>query len=358
MKILFTGVYSHLYGGLERFAERAAAALREHGHTVDVVGDPPRELDDRDLVLMQKIPPTVADLRRLKARYGDKLRFYAHDHELYCLRRHYYDPFRRLCERTYSFFPCRLCAAVTRPQWVLRNVFRPICAFIKEMREVRTFVPATYIKDNLVKNGFAPEMVKVLYPLFVRPFRDEAAAHTWMPDGKLRILFMGQLIAGKGVGMLVDAAGLMSCPHELLVVGAGRDEAKLRKRASEGVKFLGWQENAQRFFKDADVCAVPSLWNEPYGTVGAEALSHGVPVVTFDVGGLSDWLIPGETGLFAKAPNGQTRVPEARTPATLAAALDQMADPQKLKYMSGHALDTVERLFDPDRFLVELLDCW
>ena len=27
MRILFTGVYSHLYGGLERFAERAAAAL-------------------------------------------------------------------------------------------------------------------------------------------------------------------------------------------------------------------------------------------------------------------------------------------------------------------------------------------
>ena len=313
MKILFTGVYSHLYGGLERFAERAAAALREHGHTVDVVGDPPRELDDRDLVLMQKIPPTVDDLRRLKARYGDKLRFYAHDHELYCLRKHYYDPFRHLCDRTYSFFPCRLCAAVTRPQWVLRNIFRPIRAFIKEMRDVRTFVPATYIKDNLVKNGFAPEMVKVLYPLFVRPFREEAAAHTWMPDGKLRILFMGQLIAGKGVGMLVDAAGLMSRPHELLVA---------------------------------------------YGTVGAEALSHGVPVVTFDVGGLSDWLIPGETGLFAKAPNGQTRVPEARTPATLATALDEMADPQKLKYMSGHALDTVARLFDPDRFLTDFLSAW
>ena len=356
MKILFTGVYSHLYGGLERFAERAAAALREQGHVVDVVGDPPQDLDDRDFVLMQKIPPTVADLRRLKARYGEKLRFYAHDHELYCLRRHYYDPFRHLCDRTYSFFPCRLCAAVTRPQWVLRNVFRPICAFIEEMREVRTFVPATYIKDNLVKNGFAPEKVKVLYPLFVRPLREEAAAHTWMPGGKLRILFMGQLIAGKGVGLLVDAIGKMARPHELTVVGTGRDEAKLRRRASEGVTFLGWQENAQRFFKDADVCAVPSLWNEPYGTVGAEALSHGVPVATFDVGGLSDWLIDGETGLFARAENGLTRVAQARTPAALARALDAMADPDRLSAMSAHALATVARLFDPDKFMKDLLE--
>ena len=356
MRILFTGVYPHLYGGLERFAERSADALRKAGHVVDVAGDPPKELDDRDLVLMQKIPPTVADLRRLKARYGDRLRFYAHDHELYCLRRHYYDPLRRLCDRTYSFFPCRACAAVTRPQWIARNLLRPITDFIAEMRGVKTFVPAVYMKENLVKNGFAPEDVKVLYPLFVRPFRDEAASHAWMPEGKLRVLFMGQIIAGKGVGMLIKAAGQMKTPHELSVVGTGRDEAKLRRIAPPGVKFLGWQENAQRFFREADVCAVPSLWNEPFGTVGAEALSHGVPVVTFDVGGLRDWLVPGETGLFPSTEDGRTRTPDARNPAALARALDDMADPKRLAAMSAHALDIVDKLFNPENFLKEFLN--
>ena len=61
-----------------------------------------------------------------------------------------------------------------------------------------------------------------------------------------------------------------------------------------------------------------------------------------------------KTGLFAQAADGQTRVPAARTPATLA-ALDQMADLQKLKDMSGHAIEIVERLFDPERFLSGLL---
>lgn len=355
MKILFTGVYSHLYGGLERFAERAAAALRADGHVVDTVGDPPLELDDRDFVLMQKIPPTVADLKRLKTRYGEKLHFYAHDHELYCLRRHYYDPFRHLCDRTYSFFPCRVCAAVTRPQWVVRNVMRPLCAFRKEMREVKTFVPVNYLKENFVKNGFSPERVKVLYPLFTHSFRDEAAAHRWMPDGRLRILFMGQLIAGKGAGLLIDAMRLMNVPHRLTIAGTGRDEAKLRRRAPEGVEFLGWQENAQRLFKDADVCALPSLWHEPFGTVGAEALSHGVPVVTFDVGGLSDWLIDGKTGLFARAPDGTTRVANARNSSAFAQALDAIASPERLAEISGNALDIVDKLFSPDHFMKELL---
>ncbi len=355
MRILFTGVYPHLYGGLERFAQRAAAALRDLGHVVDVVGDPPRELDDRDLVLMQKIPPTVTDLRRMKMKYGDRLRFYAHDHELYCLRRHYYDPLRRLCDRTYSFFPCRFCAALTRPQYIVRNVFRPLRSFLGEMRGVKMFVPARYIKENLVRNGFSPDGVKVLYPLFVKPLRAEAATHSWMPGGRLRILFMGQLIAGKGVGMLIEASGLMKVPHTLTVVGTGRDEKKLRRAAPPSVEFTGWQENAQRFFLDADVCAVPSLWSEPFGTVGAEALSHGVPVVTFDVGGLRDWLVPGETGLFARSDSGLTRTSAARNPAALARALDEIADSAKLAEMSGHALDMVDRLFDPEKFIEELL---
>ena len=354
MKILFTGVYSHLYGGLERFAERASTILQANGHTVDMVGDPPRNLDERDFVLMQKIPPSVTDLRRLKKRYGEKLHFYAHDHELYCLRRHYYTPLRHLCNRTYSPI-CRLCAMITRPQWIVRNLTRPICSFLDEMRDVKTFVPCNYLKDNLTKNGFKPEIIKVLYPLFCTPYRKEAETHVWMPNGKLRILFMGQLIAGKGVGTLIQASKLMTQANELTIVGTGRDEKKLRSHASANITFMGWQENAQRFFVNADVCALPSLWHEPFGTVGAEALAHGIPVVTFDVGGLRDWLIPQKTGMFAQTPDGRTRVQEARTPQALANAMDKMATPSILQEMSKNALNLTEQMFDPSRFLTRLL---
>lgn len=352
MKILFTGIYPHLYGGLERFAERAKAALEALGHTVETAGDPPDDASSYDFVLMQKIPPTVAALRRLKAQCGEKLHFYAHDHEAYCLRRHYYGPLRHNCDRTYSFFPCRLCAAVTRPGWIPRALTRDMIGFRDELKTVKAFVPATYIKDNLVKNGWPAERVKVLYPLFVRP---DAPRTSFMPEGRLRILFMGQLIAGKGVQVLIDAVRLLKIPYTLTVVGTGRDEAKLRKAATPDVRFEGWQENAQRYFATADVCVVPSLWNEPYGTVGAEALSHGVPVICFDVGGLYDWLKPGRTGLFPATPDGRTRTEEARTPACLAAALEKIADPQALAQMSLGATEIVRELFDPDRFLEGLL---
>ena len=44
---------------------------------------------------------------------------------------------------------------------------------------------------------------------------------------------------------------------------------------------------------------VPSIWPEPFGQVGIEAGFYGMPVVGFDVGGISDWLREGVNGFLA-----------------------------------------------------------
>lgn len=324
-RVLFTGVYADRHGGLERFAERCAALLRSRGHEVDVVGDPSGAPGDYDFVLMHKSPRTLDVLRAMKRAYGEKLFFFAHDHELYCLRRHYYTPGRANCDRTYAPFPCRLCAAVTRPKWVLRALTRPIRAFVDEMAEVNAIAPSAYMKANLVKNGFRADRVAVLPPYFVDTDAPGfGRGHgTWMPDGRLRILFMGQLVAGKGCGLLVDAVRRLSVPHTLTIAGVGRDEARLRAMADADTVFLGWRDDAERLFDDADVCVFPSRWNEPFGLVGVEAFTHGVPVVAFDVGGVREWLDPGETGFLVAE----------QTPDALSAALARFADPALLARM-------------------------
>src|SRR5512146_666580 len=39
-----------------------------------------------------------------------------------------------------------------------------------------------------------------------------------------------------------------------------------------------------------------SLWPEPFGMAGPEAMRYGVPVVAFDAGGIREWLHDGQNG--------------------------------------------------------------
>ena len=52
---------------------------------------------------------------------------------------------------------------------------------------------------------------------------------------------------------------------------------------------------------------MPSVWPEPFGLVGIEAGCVGLPAAGFGVGGIPDWLRPGETGELAsrKSTNGE-----------------------------------------------------
>lgn len=350
-RILFTGVSPDRHGGLERFAARAADTLRAAGCTVDCVDDVPRRLGFYDRVVMQKAPRRLADLRRLKLRYGARLRFYAHDHELTCLRRHGYDPLRRPCARTFAPFPCRLCAFATRPSGMLRALTRDQAGFLREMRGVTTFVQGAYMRGRLRANGFAAERLVCVAPFWTDRVRVRTDFLPVAADGMrpLRLLYVGQLVAGKGVRVLLEAAARLRVPFTLTIVGAGRDERLLRRCAascpSGVVRFTGWQADVAPFFAAADVVVVPSLWNEPFCLAGVEALAAGVPVVAFDRGGIGDWLKPDETGVFAPP-----------TAEDLARALEGLAaDPARLARLSRTGVAFVRAHYSTAAFVEGIL---
>jgi len=92
----------------------------------------------------------------------------------------------------------------------------------------------------------------------------------------------------------------------------------------------GWRKLPQfieklPLYKAARVVVVPSRWPEPFGMVGLEAMSHGRPVVGFNVGGISDWLEDARTGIL---------VPEQDTTA-FAQALEQIIGDQELANLMG-----------------------
>ena len=57
-------------------------------------------------------------------------------------------------------------------------------------------------------------------------------------------------------------------------------------------------EELKQHYREASVVAVSSVWPEPIATIGLEVLRYALPVVAFDAGGISDWLVDGHNGFL------------------------------------------------------------
>jgi glycosyltransferase involved in cell wall biosynthesis len=117
---------------------------------------------------------------------------------------------------------------------------------------------------------------------------EEVPARPWMPEGILRVMYIGRLDPVKGIENLLQALGrLHQCAATVDIYGSG-DHAYATVLAELGrslgvdgqVRFHGFVEGEARrsAFLSADVCVVPS-YSENFGMVVAEALAHGVPVI-------------------------------------------------------------------------------
>lgn len=138
-------------------------------------------------------------------------------------------------------------------------------------------------------------------------------------DGRLRVLFVGQMRPYKGVPVLLEALdGLDGV--EATLVGGGIEEQRYRDQAGRlgltNVRFTGRASDEELLaaYRSHDVIVLPSVNElEAFGMVLLEGMSAGLVPVTSDVPGLGD--VVGDTGL----------VVERRNPASLRSALRSLA---------------------------------
>jgi glycosyltransferase involved in cell wall biosynthesis len=120
--------------------------------------------------------------------------------------------------------------------------------------------------------------------------------------------FVGRLSREKGVHVLLRAfaeARLSVPAARLLVVGDGPERGRLMAFARElgvggAVRWTGHldHEAMERALEAAWVQAVPSILEEPFGLVAAEAMMRGTAVAAAGHGGLSEIVRDGETGVL------------------------------------------------------------
>ncbi|TDI47466.1 MAG: glycosyltransferase family 1 protein [Acidobacteria bacterium] len=165
------------------------------------------------------------------------------------------------------------------------------------------------LKGKLASRGVAAEAAAVIYqgiPIERFPVKEEI--------GKLhdpvRLLYTGQLHPYKGVHTLIDAAHALASNASLpairvTLVGAGSStyEDTLRRLAASGpaaVRFTGRKshEELPAIYRDHDLFAFPSIWEEPFGLTQLEAMASGLPVVSTANGGQGEVLRHGDNALL------------------------------------------------------------
>ena len=78
-------------------------------------------------------------------------------------------------------------------------------------------------------------------------------------------------------------------------------ERNLVEKAKEDprIEFKGYYEfnDVERILQDIDVVIVPSIWYENAPLTISTSLAYGIPVITSDVGGMSEMVKDGQNGL-------------------------------------------------------------
>lgn len=231
-----------------------------------------------------------------------------HDHDLYCMRGYKYNVLtRHICLRaasTYCVFPCG--ASVARDhaggfplRWVSYGDKRREISL--NQRIPHLVVASAYMRDELLRNGFSADRIEVHAP--VPRATATAAAPSFGPRNL--IVYAGQIIRGKGVDVLLEALAEVTAPFECVILGDGSQRAEcerlsLRLGLQDRVTFAGFvpQSRIAAYYRDASLAVMSSLWPEPFGATGLEAMRCGLPVVAFDAGGISEWLLDGINGFL------------------------------------------------------------
>jgi len=228
-----------------------------------------------------------------------------HDHEMYCMRGYKYNYFTRsICTRpasSHCIFPCLAFLGRNRKgQFPLSWV-----SYLGKRKEIRLnqrfdafLVYSEYTKQELIRNGFAASRIHCHIPIDCGRNNGSVSSFT-----RNRILYAGQIIRGKGVDILLKALAKVESPFECLILGDGNHRKRCERLAhrlglSSRVQFKGFvsREELQKFYLESSVFVLSSVWPEPFGLTGPEAMRYGLPVVAFDAGGIREWLIDGENG--------------------------------------------------------------
>ena len=270
----------------------------------------------------------------------------------------------KLVLTTHSLEPHRpwkveqLGTAYNASTWVERTAYENADGVVAVSESMKADVGSLYgvpdARVRVIPNGID------LQQYHPAPNPDVLTKYAIDPDRPF-VLFVGRITRQKGIIHLVDAiksirpgvqvvlcAGAPDTPE----IGREMTERVEKARAAAAVPIIWIPQIVPKneiiaLYSMASVFVCPSVY-EPFGIINLEAMACGTPVVASAVGGITEVVVPGETGLLVPIdPRGETdfepKNPE-RFATDLAEAVNQILDdPERMTEMGRRSRERVER---------------
>lgn len=388
MKILQVNDRINLQGGTEEYVPYISKKLAGRGHEVAVLFEEgpsfAKASEGKEGISLVKLPlddfggleklirelkPDVANLHNIQNPHAVQkisqlvptLR-YIHDHRVFCpgFSKFYLSdhtacplPFSARCAVNAYAKKC----ATRRP----RQLFKKMRAKPFELEVNRALpkilVASEYMKGELIKNKFESRKIVVM------PDPIESPKEVIDIEYGDFILFVGRLTVEKGVEYLLHAFSRASKKRsstmpqlKLKVVGDGPQRLGYQQLTTDlgianRVTFTGWLPYAEvcRLYAKCRFLVFPSVWPEPYGRTGPEAMMFKKPVIGFAVGAVSEWLKDNKNG-FLLSPKDMDGLVEKMTLLWNNTDLTRSLGEDAQKFIGGTT--------DPEDYVAELEDVY
>lgn len=203
-------------------------------------------------------------------------------------------------------------------------------------------------KISVVPNGVDNQKFQIPISKFQT---NELRKELNLKENEKTIITTSRLVRKNAVDVLIRSIQFVKTPANLLVVGAGKLEQKLKSLAiklglEQKVIFTGHVEynDLPLYLAIADVFVRPSR-SEGLGNSFIEAMAAGVPIIGTPVGGIVDFLEDKKTGLFCKV----------NDPKDTALAIDEMlTDGLLSNKLIKNAQNLVREKYDWDNIAKEM----
>jgi glycosyltransferase involved in cell wall biosynthesis len=221
--------------------------------------------------------------------------------------------------------------------------------------------PSAAIRDELLRAGFASDRVVCFAnAVDVNRFMPVTAGEKanakkalGLPRETAVIGTVARLVERKGIDVLLRAFAVVCHQHQahLVIVGDGPLGDELRALARElkiadSISWLGFQADAVKWLQIMDVFAFPSrLEGVPNAVL--EAMAVGLPIVATTIGGVTDLLEEGGTGVLIPPDDPDALAAELDRLLSDAALRADLGSNARSRAVEGFSLaDTVTRLIN------------